>query len=237
MSNVQLRCSVCIATYNGEKYIREQIESILCQLDTNDEIIVSDDNSSDNTLPIIQSLNDERIFIYVNQGRKGYAGNFENALAYARGEYIFLADQDDIWEKGKVEKCLAYLQNYDFTVSDATIVDEHKNILHDSFYSVRKPYKYLIGNILKFGYLGCCFSFRQNVKNRALPFPAGHSHDNWIFLVAMTFFKVKILDEKLILYRRHTSNASSGGFVSSNSTFYKIKYRLRLIYFLIRRCF
>jgi glycosyltransferase involved in cell wall biosynthesis len=126
MSNVQPRCSICIATYNGEKYIQEQIESILCQVDVNDEIIVSDDNSTDNTLAIVKSFNDDRITIYVNQGCKGYTGNFENALKYARGEYIFLADQDDIWVMGKVTKCLAYLQDYDFIVSDAIIVDKIK---------------------------------------------------------------------------------------------------------------
>jgi glycosyltransferase involved in cell wall biosynthesis len=235
--DIQPRCSVCIATYNGEKYIYEQIESILCQLDVNDEIIVSDDDSTDNTLAIIKSFNDERISIYVNQRQKGYAGNFESALNYARGEYIFFADQDDIWMKGKIEKCLAYLQYYDFVVSDAMIVDENKKTLYDSFYKMRKPYKTLSGNLFKFGYIGCCFAFRQNVKQKALSFPPKHSHDNWICLIAMAFFKVKVLDEKLILYRRHTSNTSTGGFVSKNNMFYKIKYRLRLIYFLTLRCF
>lgn len=206
-------------------------------MELQDEIIVSDDGSTDNTLAIIKSFNDDRISIHINQERIGYAGNFENALGYARGEYIFFADQDDIWVQGKIEKCLSYLQNYDFVVSDAVIVDENKNVLYNSFYKIRKPYKTIWGNLLKFGYLGCCFAFRQSIKTKALPIPQEHSHDNWICLVAMAFFKVKVLEEKLILYRRHTTNASSGGFVSPNNTFYKIKYRVRLIYFLIQRYF
>ena len=231
------RISVCIATYNGEKYIKEQIRSILCQIGYNDEIIISDDNSIDKTLEIIKSFNDNRISIYVNHGRKGYSGNFENALHYANGEYIFLADQDDIWINGKVEICLKFLHDYDCVVSDAVIVNQDLQTLNESFFSMRKPYRSLFGNILKFGYIGCCFTFKRNVLKKALPFPQGHSHDNWIFLVAKTFYKTKILNEKLVLYRRHTSNASTGGFFSNNTVTYKIKYRLHFIYCLIKRYF
>lgn len=89
--------SVCMATYNGEEYIKEQLESILCQLGEMDEIIISDDGSTDNTLNIIESYNDSRIKIHINTGKHGFVYNFENALQKAKGEYIFLSDQDDIW--------------------------------------------------------------------------------------------------------------------------------------------
>jgi glycosyltransferase involved in cell wall biosynthesis len=224
-----------MATYNGEKYIYSQVNSILRQLEDNDEIIVSDDHSLDKTVSIIESFNDARISIYFNQNTKGYSGNFENALRFARGQYVFLSDQDDIWLEGKVEKCLSCLKKYDFIVSDASIVDQNLEILHRSFFSMRKPYKSLIGNLVKFGYIGCCFAFNKNVLNKALPFPKKHSHDNWIFLIACAFFKIIILKEQLVLYRRHTSNASTGGFFTTNNIFYQIKYRIRLVFFLIKR--
>ena len=101
--------SVCIATYNGEKYIKEQLDSIIPQLGHEDEIVISDDGSSDSTLDIINSINDERIRITVNQGKHGVNSNFNNALLHAKGDFIFLADQDDIWLSGKVAECLKAL--------------------------------------------------------------------------------------------------------------------------------
>ncbi|EXY58193.1 glycosyltransferase, partial [Bacteroides fragilis] len=95
--------SVCIATYNGEKFIVEQLKTILSQLTDFDEIIISDDHSSDCTLSLIRSFRDPRIKIYLNENDKGYTSNFENALKKATGEIIFIADQDDIWKKDKVD--------------------------------------------------------------------------------------------------------------------------------------
>ena len=89
--------SVCIATYNGEKYIEEQIASILPQLKENDEIIISDDYSTDNTIQVLTKINSKKIKIFKNQGEKGYTSNFENAIKQAKGNYIFLCDQDDVW--------------------------------------------------------------------------------------------------------------------------------------------
>jgi glycosyltransferase involved in cell wall biosynthesis len=230
--------SVCIATYNGEKYIKEQLDSILCQLEEDDEVIISDDNSTDNTLGIVRSLNDERIKIYINTWEKGYSPNFENALRQATGDYIFLSDQDDIWLECKVKKCLSYLQTYDFVVSDAIVVNQDNKILYDSFFAKRNPYRTLFGNLFKFGYLGCCFACRRNVIDKSIPFPKNYkllAHDNWIFLVAIAFFKIRILDEKLILYNRHVFNASTGGFVNKTTFGFKIKYRLYLIIYLLKR--
>jgi glycosyltransferase involved in cell wall biosynthesis len=234
----QPKISVCIATYNGEQFILEQITSIITQLNTNDEIIISDDNSTDNTLNIIRDLNDSRIKIHINSGEKGYSSNFENALRQATGDYIFLSDQDDIWKNNKIQTCVKYLKNYDFIVSDATVINMHNEVLYDSFFSIRNPHKTLLGNLMKFGYLGCCFACRKSVINKSLPFPSHHklaTHDNWIFLIAIMFFKIKILDEKLILYKRHTSNISTGGFIDKTTLGFKVKYRLYLIISLLKR--
>ncbi|MEK5777350.1 glycosyltransferase, partial [Acinetobacter nosocomialis] len=95
--------SVCLATYNGEKYIVEQLTSILSQLSPTDEVIISDDHSTDETLLLIKSLNDPRIKIITNELGKGYTKNFENAINHSSGDYIFLSDQDDVWVENKVE--------------------------------------------------------------------------------------------------------------------------------------
>ena len=94
--------SVCIATYNGERFIREQIDSILRQLSSDDEIIVSDDGSTDDTISIINSIDDKRIRIIEGPRKHSPTHNFECAMKEAKGYYIFLADQDDVWKPNKV---------------------------------------------------------------------------------------------------------------------------------------
>lgn len=232
--------SVCITTYNGEKYIKDQIMSIISQLSENDEIIVSDDGSTDSTLHILQSLNIGIMKIVMNDGPKGYTPNFENALRHCSGDYIFLSDQDDVWCPGKISKCMELFKKYDFIISDATVVDRDCNILHSSFWEIRKPYKSLPMNLLKFGFLGCCMAFKRKVLEKALPIPARYdlcTYDNWIFLISAARYKVFFLDEQLIFYRRHGENTSRINKDSSTKTLFRIKYRIYLVYNLIKRIF
>lgn len=130
-----MRISICLASYNGEKYIKEQLLSILPQLSEKDEVIISDDNSSDNTLGIVRGFDDKRIKIYINEGSHGVVSNFENAIKHASGDYIFLSDQDDIWLSNKKEKCLSCLQEYDFISHNAFIVDEHGVLSGKDYFS------------------------------------------------------------------------------------------------------
>lgn len=224
------RISVCIATYNGNKYIRTQLASILQQLDTSDEIIVSDDGSTDNTTEIIKSFNDNRIKIVEGPRKKSPTANFENALYSAQGEYIFLADQDDIWNKNKVNVCLKYLKKYDCIISDATVVDGNLNIISDSFSRLNqtktgKWYNLFVRN----GYLGCCMAFRRKILDAVLPFPAkAPMHDIWIGNVAAFYFSVKFIPENLILFRRHGDTNSSTARKSKYSLNEKIKFRLNV---------
>lgn len=232
------KISVCIATYNGEVYIYDQLKSILQQLDGDDEVIISDDSSSDNTLFEVSKLADSRIKIVTNAGPKGYTSNFENALKHATGDIIFLSDQDDLWLPNKVEYCTNILENADFIVSDCKLIDVNNNVIADSFYEKRNNYKSLIGNLFKFGYLGCCFTFRKEVLEKSLPFPSNHkycTHDNWLMLVGLSYFRCFISTEKLLLYRRHDKNASNGGFYSQTNLMFKIKYRTYLIWNLLIR--
>lgn len=232
--------SVCIATYNGATYIKRQLESVLNQLTIEDEIIISDDGSTDDTLDIIRGLSSPIIKVLHNVGNHGYTPNFENALRNAKGDYIFLCDQDDIWASNKVDICMKYLQKYDFVVTDAKIVDAEEVNVYPSFYELRRPYKSFLGNILKFGYLGCCMCFKRKILDRALPFPDNYrycTHDNWLTVIAMSYYSSKIIDDKLVLYRRHGKNASKGFENLHKSIWFRLSYRLYLLLNIAKRMF
>jgi len=231
--------SVCIATYNGEKYIKEQIESILPQLAPNDEIIISDDGSTDDTLKIIEDLHCSHIRIVVNKGEHGYTPNFENAISQAKGDIIFICDQDDIWLPNKVETMARRLEEYDMVISDASVVnDKATEIIVESFYSMRHSKPGFWHNLFRFSYLGCCIAFRIAILYRALPFPSNHvycTHDNWLTIVGMCYYKTIVINDKLIKYRRHEGNTSPGGFLNETTFGFKIRYRLYIIVSLISR--
>lgn len=233
-----MKISVCMATYNGEKYIAKQLESILSQLSAGDEVIVSDDNSTDNTIDIIKSIDDSRIKLFVNQKEKGYTRNFENALEKATGDIIFLSDQDDVWVKTKVKTMLTYLIDYDFVVSDNIIVDENLRPLHQSHFEIYKTQKGFVKNLILPRYVGACMAFKKEVLKKSLPFPSNArlcAHDYWIGLIAELYFKTYKLNEPMILYRRHGSNASTGGKKSKNSLSHKFKVRIYTILNLFTR--
>lgn len=233
-----MKISVCMATYNGEKYIKEQLDSILCQIVENDEVIISDDSSTDNTVEIINAFNDDRIKIYKNEKEKGYTRNFENALEKASGDIIFLSDQDDIWIEDKVKKMTEILENYDFVVSDNSIVNENLEVINKSHFEVYKTKNGFLTNLLLPRYVGACMAFKKNVLQKSLPFPNNaklSAHDYWISLIAEMYFKSYKLDEQLLLYRRHGTNASSGGEKSKNSLSHKLKVRIYNLIHLLKR--
>lgn len=228
--------SVCIPTYNGEKYIREQLESILVQLEPEDEVIISDDSSTDNTIEIIKSINDTRIKLFLGNSFKSPIFNLENALYHSTGDIIFLADQDDIWKKGKVDKIVELMNNYDCVVTDATVVDKEFNVIEQSFFSLNKSKKGLLRNLIKNGYLGCCMAFNRKILEKSLPFPKDiPMHDSWIGLVAEKYGCVLFLNESYLFYRRHGENASITSEKSSRSLLLKILDRIRLLKNIIHR--
>ena len=235
-----MKISVCMATYNGEQYIEAQIKSILVQLQENDELIISDDKSNDRTLEIISNLNDHRINVFINEGEKGYTKNFENALVNAKGDIIFLADQDDVWTSCKVEIILKGLEESDMIISNATIVSSDLKIINSSHFDLYRVKNGFLHNFIKTRYIGACMAFRKDVLIKALPFPKYQkycAHDYWITLVGEIFFKVALEDTPLLLYRRHGNNASTGGTVSSNSFLKKVFTRVYCISHIVRILF
>ena len=223
--------SVCVATYNGEKFIREQIDSILCQLSSDDEIIVSDDGSTDGTIVIINCIGDKRIRIIEGPRKHSPTFNFENALKEAKGDYIFLADQDDVWKTNKVEVCMKWLQKYDCVVSDAEVTDSNLNPLYPSLYAIMQVRQgHIYNTVWKNGYTGCCMAFRRNILEASLPFPKDiPMHDIWIGNVAAYKYNVKFISEKLVLFRRHNETISCNGKGSKYSIWQQMKFRWSII--------
>lgn len=222
--------SVCMATYNGEKYLREQVDSILAQLNEKDELVVSDDGSTDNTIEILKSYNDSRIKIFHNKSRHGVNGNFENTLLNAIGEYIFLSDQDDVWLPNKVEICMQAMKKKDCVLHDCYVTNQKLDIISQSIFKDNNVRVGVLHNIVKNGFTGCCMAFKRNVLSEILPFPVKSKfyHDQWIGLKSTLKFSVAYIDIPLILFRRHSSNSSTASGKSLMNLTSKIYYRFQL---------
>lgn len=232
--------SVCIASFNGEKFIEEQVRSILNQLSNFDEVVVSDDGSTDSTLEILNSINDARIRIVRNATPRGYTSNFENAIKSSRGELIFLSDQDDVWIDGRVQEMSFRLQKSDFVICDAKFVSDSLSPLGITYFELRGGGSGFARNIIKLRYLGACMAFRRHILKKVLPFPTRRdlcTHDLWLALVAEFYYKVDVIVEPYILYRRHGANVSSGGVAIGSNFFWKIKYRAYVAMMIFGRIF
>ena len=203
------KISVCMASYNGAPFIEKQLSTILEQIKEDDEIIISDDGSTGNTVDLIKGFKDPRIKLFHHTRGKSPMHNFENALQKASGQYIFLSDQDDIWEKNKVSLLLEYLQSYDLVISDCSIIDGDEKVLFNSFFKQNNSRKGFVRNLYKNSYVGCCMAFNRFILEKSLPLPGKiPMHDWWIGLTAEMFGSSFFCMEKLVQYRRHENNVS-----------------------------
>ena len=231
-----MKISVCMATYNGQKYIATQLESILKQLSVNDEVIISDDSSTDRTVDVIKEFNDGRVILYENNRFHSPVLNFENALKKISGDIIFLSDQDDIWLDNKVEVMVKLLRSYDLVVSDCLLIDENEAVLNGSFFELRGSKSGVIHNLIKNSYIGCCMAFNRKILEKALPFPKTiPMHDMWIGMIGELFGQTYFCREQLVKYRRHGNNLSPTLEKKTYSVVNKFKFRLILLYHIIRR--
>lgn len=231
--------SVCMAVYNGEKFIREQIQSVLIELQSNDELLIFDDLSTDATVKIASEFShDNRVKITKNQIQLGVVKNFDRALGQAKGDYIFLCDQDDVWLSGKVNLCVTALQKHLLVVTDCKLVDQTLNETAPSFFNLRHSGRGVFKNIWKNSYLGCCMAFRKELLSLALPIPAKiPMHDMWLGLLAELKGSVLFMPIQLSLYRRHQFAISATAGKSNLSIFRKVYVRAVLIICLIKRIF
>ncbi len=226
--------SVCLATYNGEKYIRDQLDSILLQLDQHDEVIISDDGSTDLTINILESYNDSRIIMYKNNF-KNVVKNFEFVINKSTGDYIFLSDQDDIWHPSKIQEFKnVFSKNTKATllISDLQLIDKDGNNINREFYKNGFSNK-LLNNLIQNNFIGCSIAFRSEVKKIILPYPKDLAmHDWWIGTCSLVFGKVVFINKKLMYYRRHDNNVTKEG---GAKLLTKLIWRVNLIINLIFR--
>lgn len=231
-----MNVSVAMAVYNGERYIKEQINSILPQLTENDELVISYNKSNDNTINILNNYreNDKRVKVFLCD-EKGVIRNFENALNHCKNEIIILSDQDDVWYANKVTVIIDSFKKYkkaNVVIHDADIYIQNENKCKSSLFQLRNAKSGLIHNLIKNSYTGCCMAIRRDFLKYCIPFPKKiNMHDQWIGLMSDLYDSSLFIDDKLIKYRRHENNVTNS---MKNSIFMMIKIRLRFLVLMIK---
>jgi glycosyltransferase involved in cell wall biosynthesis len=226
-----INIGVCLATYNGSKYIKQQIESILPQLGANDIILVSDDSSTDDTVKIVKRINDGRIKLHINPQNLGYVDNFQNALSLIEDcNYIFFSDQDDIWIENRVQIMIDYLQRYNKNILYGTynlIYHEHS----DSIITLSNPQaKSGLINIVslflglnQFPYYGSASVITSKARSYIFPIPIKEiGHDIWISILGNMHDDIVHLSQPVTIRRIHGNNLTN----SNRSIYSKLLTRL-----------
>lgn len=233
----QINISIALCTYNGATYLREQLNSIAIQSILPDEMVICDDDSSDNTIEIINEFAQSVSFpvgIFLNKKKLGVIKNFEKAINLCKGKYIAFSDQDDIWLSDKLEKALSYMYVFEkkygeqmpiLIHSDLQVVDSECNLVNKSFVSMQNMHpcqKQPLKTLLVENYVtGCATVINRSLANISLPIPDGVlMHDWWFALTAASFGKIEFIPEATILYRQHTSNSVGA---SKFLSFYTLK--------------
>jgi len=203
--------SIAMCTYNGEVYLKHQLDSILNQSYKNIELIIVDDISTDNTLNILREYakTDNRIKIYENEQNLGFIKNFERAISLCSGEFIALSDQDDIWKPQKLEYFYTHINNNILIYSDAILIDENEKKLNKMLISPKK--NMISGNNNRAFIFSNCVSgntlmFKKELTQHILPIPKEiNYHDVWIAFVATTYGTITYSDEAMVYYRQHSN--------------------------------
>lgn len=205
--------SIALCTYNGEKYLPALLDSLLGQTYPAIEIIITDDNSSDNSQSILTGYarNHHNIRLYINEVNLGFIRNFEKALSLCQGEFIALSDQDDIWEADKIELQVNAIGDNLLVYHDSEFVDENGNSLNKKlsdlfdFYRGNQPEVFLLGNFAP----GHTMLFKRELLNYALPFSNDIFHDWWLAYLAANHGSVDYIPKCLVKYRQHTNNVTN----------------------------
>ena len=226
-----------MASFNGSKYIEQQVQSILLQLKPDDEVVIVDDASEDDTVTKILDFNDPRVRLFENNINYGVIASFERSLDLARGDFIFLSDQDDVWCPDKVSKMMEFFLKYPevtLCLSDCSIIDESGKSNAKTYFEIRGSFKHgVLPNIIKNKFLGCSIAFKKSMICYILPIPSKiPAHDMWIGLMNEIYGKTACINEPLFHYRRHSDNVSS---MTHEGVITMLRWRIILIYQLTLR--
>lgn len=212
-----MKTSIALCTYNGEKFLQEQLESFLIQTKLPDELIISDDFSTDSTVRILKNFEKHAPFpvrIEINQKQLGIVKNFEKAISLCANEIIFLSDQDDVWMGGKIEEITRQFEqngNLGMVFTDAELIDENsqklnKTLFAETFRKADKSKPLFDLCLNKNVVTGATIAFRGKYRKDFLPIPNNIPniiHDGWIALAISAIAECKRLEKPLIKYRQH----------------------------------
>lgn len=216
--------SVAMCTYNGEAFLKKQLDSIVNQTYPHIELIVCDDGSTDSTIDILEEYKreSERPMLIVNNlNNLGYYRNFEKAISLCNGYYIALADQDDIWHTNKLKHLVLEIDDNELIYCNSEVINEHGE---DQNIFLSELFNFTRGSESKSLLFNNCVSahamlFKKELLQFALPFPDFKFHDWWIAYVAMSVGKIEYTDEVLVKYRVHNSNNTD---IKKYTTFKKL---------------
>ena len=218
--------SIAMCSYNGGKYIQEQLDSIANQSRLPDELIICDDKSTDTTLPVVEKFADSSRFpvtVVKNGTNMGSTKNFEQAITLCKGDIIFLSDQDDVWHKDKlklVEEAFDSSMRTGAVFSNGNIVDEDLSplgyTLWDKFdFGKRRRVEFASGNSLQVlmrhnVVTGATMAFRSVFRDKILPISPLWIHDSWIAFLISIISDIKFIDRSLVDYRQHKDQQIGG---------------------------
>lgn len=230
-----MRVSVCMASYNGERYIREQLHSILDQIGKDDEVIIVDDASTDETVKIIESIADPRIKLVTQNNNLGHVKSFESSISLASNEIIILSDQDDIWHPGKYQLTLEEFKKQNslmLLVHSLSSIDEDGHIISREWISLPavslSGIKFIFFEIFNPRVWGSASAFRNDILDIFLPFPKYvYKHEDWLIICAALKGNSQLKKDSHVFHRLHDQNVTSKNKINLN---YLKKIYIRLLY-------
>ena len=205
--------SIAMTTYNGEKYLREQLDSILNQTYKDFELIICDDCSTDSTVQIIKSYIDPRIKLFINEKNLGFKKNFEKAIKLCTGDYIALSDQDDIWEKDHLKNLYDNINNANLICGNNLLINAegiatgidffNSHLLNTKFYN--SNYKIFLKILFSGGcFQGASMLMTKNFAHKYIPIPENiQAHDLWFSTIALLTESFVCTSKIVTKYRQH----------------------------------
>ena len=208
--------SIALATYNGERFLKEQLDSLLNQTYQNTEVIITDDASTDGTKSILEEYaeKDSRVKLFFNDNNLGLIKNFEKAVQLTQGTVIAFADQDDVWASDKIEKLLANMGDAVLVYCNSEYIDADGKSMNRKLTDYRNPSNkrnlFIFDKDSGIWIAGHALLFRKELLDTALPFTPYISHDTWIAYIAMLKGTIKFIPDVLVYYRQHGGNVVGG---------------------------
>lgn len=231
-----VKISVAMAVYNGEKYLSKQLDSILSQIEPQDEVVISYDKSTDASWEILQNYATRFPQVKVIENKTpGIAGNFDNAISSCKGDYIFICDQDDVWAENKRSCVVKSFQctGADMIIHNGVHINADGEVISAPFFDMYRIGDGKIKNILKPRYSGCCTAFTKNMAKKITPIPKDiDAYDHWIGTVGEFMGQIAYEKQVLLYHRLHDENVTP---TSTRSLGVIIRARIRLLKELFNR--